>query len=119
MAQNIPLYQGEDFSQPLSYFTDVAETIPLVFTNPVMDIRASDGTLLAVFDTTGLQKGLMTITGPGAMTLTMPYAATAALPAATYAVDIFADVGGSRQAITKRGLLSVKVSPRITRDDGP
>lgn len=118
-TQPIPMYQGEDFSQQLSYFSDVGETIPLVFTNPVMDVRDTSGGLLVRFDTTGTADGLATITGPGVLLLTMPYAKTALVAAATYPLDIFADTGGKRIAITKRGVIALKVSLRNTVDTGP
>lgn len=119
MAQPIPMYQGEDFSQQLSYFSDLAETIPLVFTNPVMDVRDSTNVLLATFDISGTQLGLMTITAPGVLVLSMPNAATAGIPNATYKIDIFADTGGKRKAITKKGVLTLNVSSRVTVDAGP
>jgi hypothetical protein len=118
VAQNIPMYQGEDFSQELSYFSDVDMTIPLVFTYPVMDVRDQAGTLLARFDISGTQLGLATITAPGVLLLTMPYTQTALIPAATYKLDIFADVAGKRDAITKQGVAALKVSPRNTIDTG-
>jgi len=119
MPQNIPMYQGEDFSQQLTFFSDVDMSVPLVFTHPVMDIRGADGSLLATFDDTGTQLGLMTITAPGVLQLSMAYTDTASIQAATFPVDIFADVGDSREAISKRGVLAIKVAKRITVDTGP
>ena len=118
-TQAIPMYQGEDFSQELSYFTDEDQLTPLVFTNPVMDVRNSDGLLLASFDDDASDQGTATVTGPGVLVLAMPHTATALLAAGTYALDIFADVGEARLAITKRGVLKLVVSARITQDDGP
>jgi hypothetical protein len=111
------MYQGEDFTQQLSYFTDVDELVPVVFTAPVMDIRASDGTLLARFDTSGTSAGLIAIIAPGVLSFTMPHTATALITGGAYALDVFADVGGGREAITKRGLLKLVVTRRITVDD--
>jgi hypothetical protein len=119
MAQAIPMYQGEDFSQQLSYFSDEEQTEPLVFTNPVMDVRDTDGLLLARFDTTGEEAGLCTITAPGVLMLSMPYAQTATMTVGTYPLDIFADVDTRRDAITKHGVISLRVDARITVDDGP
>jgi hypothetical protein len=123
----IPMYQGEDFSQELSYFSDPVAVPPdeqtydepLVFTHPVMDVRDGYHNLLASFDDTGTQAGLMVITEPGVLVMSMPAASVAALPNGTYELDIFADVGGGREAITKRGVIELVVDRRNTVDDGP
>lgn len=112
----IPMYQGEDFSQQLSYFTDLDQTTPLVFTSPVMDVRDGDGNLLASFDDDGELFGTATITGPGVLVLAMGHVGTAQIAAGSYPLDIFAEVGGHRLAITKRGVLKLVVSARITVD---
>jgi len=121
MAQNLILYQGQDWSQQLSYFQDANQTEPLVFSNPVMDVRDADGGLLATFDTTGDQAGLITSPSDGVIVLTMGHATTPSLPAGTYGVDIFADVAGTgpgtgRQPITERGVIALQVIARITVD---
>lgn len=120
MATALPMYQGEDWSQQLSFFADEAMTQPLDFGNPVMDVRlAKDGSRLATFDETGLREGTAVITGPGVLELRMPFTATEDLPAGSYAIDVFADVNGQRKAIVKRGVLSLKVGARVTVDDNP
>ena len=120
-TQAIPMYQGEDFSQQLSYFSDEDQTVPLEITQAIMDVRNSDGLLLARFEvgnTPGLGLGTVTITSPGVLVLSMAYPWTAQIPAGSYAIDIFADIaGGGRQAITKRGVLKLVVTPRITVDE--
>lgn len=113
------MYQGEDFVQQLSYFTDEDQTDPIVFIHPVMDVRDQLGTLLATFDDTDDEIGLATITAPGVLVLSMDHEHTANMPKGSYPLDIFANVAGSREAITKRGLVKLVVTARITVDDGP
>lgn len=119
MVQTIAVYQGEDFSQQLTLWSDPARSVPLIFTNPVMDLRSPEGALLATFDTTGTHPGSAAVPADGVLQLAMAYADTASLPPGTYPVDVFADVGSSRKAIIKRGQVAIKVLPRITQDTGP
>lgn len=112
------MYQGEDWSQQLSYFEDVAQTTPLVLSLPVMDLRKNHARL-ATFDTTGASEGLITISSPGVLELTMAWPQTAIIPAGLYPLDIFAEVNGQRVAITKIGELQLEVSARSTEDANP
>lgn len=114
------MYQGTDWSQQLTFYADEDMTIPLVFEHPVMDIRPKPGgVLLATFDDTGTKEGLSHVKPGGVLLLSMSYAQTALIKAATYPIDIFADVDGKRQAITKMGSIQLVVSPRNTQDTGP
>lgn len=115
---DVGMYQGEDFEQSLLFFSDVAQTTALVFTNPVMDIRAPRARL-ATFDTGGTQEGLATIPAAGSLLLTMSWQQTRLIPPGTYPLDIFADVAGKRRAITKVGELQLVVAARNTVDDAP
>lgn len=117
--QTITMYQGEDLDQDVTVWQDAQQTNPLIFTHPVMDLRSSDGSLLARFDSSGTSTGTATVVSDGVLGLTMAYRDTAAIPGGTYAVDVFADVGSSRKAIVRRGSLTVKVLARITQDTGP
>lgn len=120
MATALPMYQGEDWAQQLAFFADEAQTTPIVFANPVMDVRSSkDDSLLASFDETGTREGTATVSAPGVLDLAMPFTATAELPASSYALDIFVDVNGQRKPILKRGALTLKVTARVTIDDNP
>lgn len=120
MATTLPMYQGEDWSQQLSFFADLALTIPIVFENPVMDVRSSkDGSRLATFDETGTREGTAVVSAPGVLHLRMPFKATAGLPASNYPLDIFVDVNGQRKPILKRGTLALRVTARVTVDENP
>lgn len=114
----LPMYQGEDWSQQLSFFTDQAMTTPQDFANPVMDLRNQQGVRVATFDDIG-KEGLAVVSDLGELTLTMSYINTALVPAATYQIDIFADLDGERKAIVKRGTIQLVVTARITQDDIP
>jgi hypothetical protein len=122
MTYVIEMYQGEDFSQRLSYFTDETLGAPLVFTNPVLEVRAKS-TLYARFDTTGTAAGLITPDGDGVIVLSMPYTATAVIKAGDYPLDVFADVMRDgllkREAISKIGVMQLQVAARSTVDEGP
>ena len=118
MAATLPMYQGEDWTQTLSFFTDASLATPYEFTNPVMDVRSQAGARIATFDDLG-KEGLAVITAPGVLKLTMSWDNTAQLPPATYQLDIFGDVGEERKAILKRGTIQLTVTARITHDDNP
>lgn len=111
----LPLYQGEDWRRVLLYYTDQAQTTPLVFTNPFMQIRKGSR-IYATFDLTADTDGTATITAPGTLQLDLPHAASANIPKGTYDVDVFADVEGQRKAITKKGYLQVVVTARVSQD---
>jgi len=116
----LAMYQGEDWSQQLSFFLDKQQTQPCVFDNPVMDIRdPNTGAKLATFDSTGAELGSATVPSDGVLNLSMPYTSTDDIPAGQYALDIFADIAGQRKAIVKRGLLTLSVTARVTEDDNP
>lgn len=114
-AAQIALYQGEDWSQQLSFFTDLAQTVPQLFTQPYMDLVNSRGRI-ATFSADGDREGLATITGPGVLVLSMPWAQTSLLPPGTYPLDIFANVAGKRKAITKIGTIELVVTASVTTD---
>jgi hypothetical protein len=114
----VPMYQGEDWSQQLSFFEDVGQTTPVVFTDPVMDIRTSRARL-ATFDTSGSSEGLAAIVNPGVLLLSMDWEHTKLIKAGIYPLDIFAEVAGQRRAITKVGTIQLVVAARVTQDEHP
>lgn len=118
MPALLAMYQGEDFAQRLLFYTDQARTVPLVFSDPVMDVRAGR-TRYATFDITGQAEGTFSIPDPGVLDLAMGWAHTEKVKAATFDLDIFANVNGRRVAITKVGTLQLVVSKRITQDERP
>jgi hypothetical protein len=119
MANAIELYQGQDWAQQLSFFTDATQSAPVVFANPVMDVRTGKGERLATFDSTGQREGLAEVTAPGVLSLQMAFDHTDDIPPGSYALDVFADVDGLRVPILKRGVLALKVTARVTVDDAP
>lgn len=113
---SLAMYQGEDWSQSLQFFTDLEQTTPLVFADPVMEIRGPRG-LQARFDSNPDSAGSVEIPAPGTLILALPWQYSRNVAAGTYPLDIFADVGGKRVAITKQGVMQLVVTARITQDD--
>lgn len=114
--QVLRIYQGEDWAKVLLYYSDTAQTTPLVFENPYMEIRKGRR-VYATFDVPGsAADGAASIPAPGQLRLDLPHAASALIPKGIYDVDIFADVEGERKAITKLGYLQIAVDARNTQD---
>lgn len=110
----IPMYQGEDWSQEFTFYADTAQTQPLVFTNPVMQIRRGDEVYATFGQGTGEGSVDQPADGQAIFTLTHEY--TAKVPPGTFPIDIFADVNGKRTAIMKLGVAQINVAKRNTQD---
>lgn len=119
MATQIPFYQGQDWSQLLTFYTDETRDTPLVFSLPIYEVRdPTTNALLARFtsvvDDPNAQ-GLITVgDGDGTLTLSMTAANSIAVPAGIYQMDIFAIVSESDTPILRRGNLTLQVVQRIS-----
>lgn len=111
----ISMYAGEDWSQTLTFYSDQAQTQPLVFTSPYLEIRDAANKYVTI-DSSGTSDGTATPGASGLLTLTLPYAKSATIPPGTYDMDIFAIVSAKRKAILKQGGLQLIVTGRITQE---
>lgn len=126
--QIIPMYQGQDWTQELSFYHPIVDsnppepdyTNPVIFTNPFLQVRTQDqlDTLIAQFDIVGLGLlgGLIVITAPGIIQLSMAHANTTLIPENYYDIDLFADTSAGRQPIMQRGVSALVVTQRISED---